>query len=87
MELSKVYSMMSGIKPGDKISFDSYGACDSAVQLGRSGSATIPAVGTAERVYFHYVIVRLRKARECVHWGSIRKVNSIDWPIWNKGKA
>lgn len=87
MELSKIYKMMAGIRPGDKIFFNSYGACDKAAQLGRSGSSTIPATGTVLKVYPRYVLVRLKVARECVHWGSIKKVNGSGWPLYKKEMA
>ena len=86
MELSKVYEMMSGIKPGDKIYFNSYGACNSASQLCRSCSSAVPATGTVLKVYPRYVLVKLKKARECVMWDSIAKVNGISWPLYNENK-
>ncbi len=87
MELSKICKMMAGIKTGDKISFNSYGACDTAGKLGRSGGSTIPATGTVLMVYPRYVIVRLKVARECVMWDSIAKVNGISWPLYNEERA
>ncbi|MBO6290994.1 MAG: hypothetical protein J6N51_01860 [Selenomonas sp.] len=87
MELNKIYKMMAGIKPGDKIDFNSYGACDSAIRLGRSNSSTIPAIGTVLKVYPRYVLVNLKVAREGVHWGSIKKVNGIGWPLYRKEMA
>ncbi len=87
MELSHVGKMMAGIKPGDKIDFNSYGACDSAIRLGRSSSSAIPAIGTVLKVYPRYVLVKLKVARECVHWGSIKKVNGIGWPLYKKEMA
>lgn len=87
MELSHVDKMMAGIKPGDKIDFNSYGTCDSATRLGRSSSSSIPAVGTVLKVYPRYVLVKLKVARECVHWGSIKKVNGIGWPLYKKAMA
>ncbi len=87
MELSHVDKMMAGIKPGDKIDFNSYGACDSATRLGRSSSSSIPAVGTVLKVYPRYVLVKLKVARECVHWDSIKKVNGIGWPLYKKEMA
>ena len=87
MELSKIYSMMNGIKAGDKIFFSSYGACDSATKLGRSGGATVPAIGTVLKVYPRYVLVRLKVAMECVMWDSIKRVNGISWPLYNEGRA
>ena len=59
MELNKIYKMMAGIKPGDKIDFNSYGACYNAGQLGRSGGSTVPAVGTVLKVYPRYVLAKL----------------------------
>lgn len=87
MELTKVYEMMSGIKPGDKIFFNSVGACDKTSQVCRSGSSAIPATGTVLKVYPRYVLVKLKGARECVMWDSIAKVNGIDWPLYNEGDA
>lgn len=87
MELNKIYKMMAGIKPGDKIDFNSYGACYNASQLGRSGGSTVPAVGTVLKVYPRYVLVKLKVAREGVHWGSIKKVNGIGWPLYKKEMA
>ena len=87
MELNKIYKMMAGIKPGDKIDFNSYGACDSAIRLGRSSSSAIPAIGTVLKGYPRYVLVKLKVARECVHWGSIKKVNGIGWPLYKKEMA
>ncbi len=87
MELSKVYSMMKSITPGDKIFFNSYGACDSATKLGRSGGATVSATGTVLKVYTKYVLVSLKVARECVMWDSIKRVNGIGWPLYNVGRA
>lgn len=87
MELNKIYKMMAGIKPGDKIDFNSYGACYNAGQLGRSGGSTVPAVGTVLKVYPRYVLAKLKVARECVHWGSIKRVNGIGWPLYNKEMA
>ena len=87
MNLSNIYKMMAGIKIGDKISFNSYGACDTAGKLGRSGGATIPAIGTVLKVYPRYVIVKLRVARECVMWDSIAKVNGISWSLYNEERA
>lgn len=87
MELNKIYKMMAGIKPSDKIDFNSYGACDSATGLGRSSSSAIPAIGTVLKVYPRYVLVKLKVARECVHWGSIKKVNGIGWPRYKKEMA
>ena len=87
MELKHIYDMMAGINPGDKISFNSYGACDTAGKLGRSGGSTIPAVGTVLKVYHRYVIVRLKVARECVMWDSIAKINGINWPLYNEDQA
>lgn len=87
MELSHVYKMMAGIKPGDKIDFNSYGACDSATRLGRSSSSAIPATGTVLKVYPRYVLVRLKMARECVHWGSIKKLNGSPWPFYKEVMA
>lgn len=87
MELNKVYNMMNGINPGDKIFFNSYGACDSTTKLGRASGATIPTTGTVLKVYPHYVLVRLKVARECVMWDSIKKVNGISWPLYNEGRA
>ena len=87
MELNKIYKMMAGIKPGDQIDFNSYGACDSAIRLGRSSSSAIPAIGTVLKVYPRYVLVKLKMARECVHWGSIKKVNGIGWPLYKKEMA
>lgn len=84
MTLKHVYEMMSGIKPGDKIFFNSYGACDTPAQLGRSGSSTIPATGTVLKVYPRYVLVKLKVARECVMWDAIAKVNGIPWPLYNE---
>ena len=84
MELCKVYKMMSGIKPGDKIFFSSYGACYTTSQLVRNPSSTIPATGTVMKVYPRYVLVKLKEARECVMWDSIAKVNGIDWPLYNE---
>ena len=86
MELSKVYSMMSGIKPGDKIFFHSYGACNSTSQLVRQPGAAIPATGTVLKVYPCYVLVKLNAVRECVMWDSIAKVNGFDWPLYNENK-
>ncbi len=83
MTLSRVYGMMDSIKPGDRISFDSYGACDRPSQLCRSGSVTIPATGTVLKVYPRFAVVRLKAARECVMWNSIVKVNGISWPLYN----
>lgn len=87
MELKHIYEMMSHINHGDKISFNSYGACDTAGKLGRSGGSTIPAVGTVLKVYPRYVIVRLKVAKECVMWDSIKKVNGISWPLYNEERA
>ena len=87
MELNKIYKMMAGIKPGAKIDFNSYGACYNAGQLGRSGGSTVPAVGTVLKVYPRYVLVKLKVAREGVHWGSIKKVNGIGWPFYKKEMA
>ena len=87
MEISKVYEMMNTLKPSDKIDFNSYGACDSATRLGRSSSSSIPAVGTVLKVYPRYVLVKLKVARECVHWDSIKKVNGIGWPLYKKEMA
>lgn len=87
MELSHVSKMMSGIKPGDKISFNSYGACDSATKLGRSGSATVPAIGTVLKVYPRYALVKLKVARECVMWDGIIKVNGVSWPLCTEVRA
>ena len=87
MELNKIYKMMAGIKPGAKIDFNSYGACYNAGQLGRSGGSTVPAVGTVLKVYPRYVLVKLKVARECVHWDSIKKVNGIGWPLYKKEMA
>ena len=84
MELNKVYKMMGGIKPGDKIFFNSYGACYTTSQLVRSPSSAIPTTGTVMKVYPRYVLVKLKGARECVMWDSIAKVNSIDWPLYNE---
>lgn len=85
MELSHVYEMMGRLKLGDKILFNSVGACDFAVQAGRNTNATIPAVGIVEHVYPRYVLVRMKVVRECVMWDSIRKVNGISWPLFNEG--
>ena len=87
MELSKIFEMMSTIKPGDKIDFNSYGACYNASQLGRSGGSTVRAAGTVLKVYPRYVLVRLKVARECVHWGSIRKVNGSNWSLYKEEMA
>lgn len=87
MELKKVYKMMSGIKPGDKIFFNSIGACDKASQVCRSESSAIPATGIVLKVYPRYVVVKLREARECVMWDSIAKVNDISWPLYNEDDA
>lgn len=87
MELSKVYNMMNKITPGDKIFFNSYGACDSVTKLGRSGGAAIPATGTVLEVYPRYVLVRLKVARECVMWDSIQQVNGVSWPLYNEGRV
>ena len=87
MELNSIFAMMNTIKPGDKISFASYGACNAASQLGRSGGSTVPAIGTVLKVYPRYVLVKLKVARECVHWGSIKKVNGIGWPLYKKEMA
>ena len=87
MELSHVNKMMNNIKPGDKIFFNSYGACDSATKLGRSGSATVPAIGTVLKVYPRYVLVKLKVARECVMWDSIIKVNGRSWPLCTEVRA
>ena len=87
MEIQKVYEIMSGIKPGDKIFFNSYGACNTTSQLVRKPGATIPATGTVLKVYPRYVLVKLKKARECVMWDSIAKVNGISWPLYNEGEA
>ena len=84
MTLSHVYEMMAGIKPGDKVFFDSYGACDNSSQLGRKPSVTIPATGTVEQVYPRYVVARLKAARECVQWYGIRKVNGTAWPLYRR---
>ncbi len=87
MELSRVFEMMNGINHGDKIFFNSYGACDSVTKLGRSGGANIPATGTVLKVYPRYVLVRLKVARECVMWDSIQRVNGVSWPLYNEGRA
>lgn len=87
MELSKVYNMMNGIEAGDKIFFNSYGACDSAAKLGRSSSAAIPATGTVMEVYPRYVLVKLKVARECVQWDSIIKVNGVSWLLCTEVRA
>jgi len=87
MELSKIFEMMSTINPGDKIDFKSYGACHNAGQMGRNGGATVPATGTVLKVYPRYVLVRLKVARECIHWGSIQRVNGADWPLYNEEMA
>ena len=87
MELTHVDKMMESIKPGDKVFFNSIGACDTAAQAGRSSGATIPATGTVLKVYPRYVLVRLKVARECVHWGSIKRVNGIGWSLYNKEMA
>ena len=84
MTLDYVYKMMGSIKPGDKLSFNSYGACNSTVQLCRSGNSSIPAIGTVLKVYPRYVLVKLKGARECVMWDSIAKVNGITWPLYNE---
>ncbi len=84
MELAHVYKMMENIKPGDKVFFNSVGACDTAAQAGRSTGATIPATGTVLKVYPCYVLVRLKVARECVRWDSIVKLNGISWPLYNE---
>ena len=84
MELRKVFSMMESIKPGDKVFFDSYGACDNSSQLVRKPSATIPTTGTVEMVYPRYVLVKLKAARECVQWDGIRKVNGTAWPLYRR---
>ncbi len=85
MTLSHVCEMMGDIKPGDKISFNSYGACNNTTQLCRSCSSAIPAVGTVLRVYPRYVLVRLKRVRECVMWDSIAKLNGFPWPLYNEG--
>lgn len=87
MELSHVYKMIGGIKPGDKIYFNSMGACDTAGKLGRSSSAAIPTTGTVLKVYPRYVLVRLKVARECVMWDSIKRVNGVLWPLYNERRA
>ena len=87
MELSHVYKMMGSIDPGDKVFFNSYGACDTAGKLGRSSSAAIPTTGTVLKVYPRYVLMRLKVARECVMWDSIKKVTGISWPLYNEGRA
>ena len=87
MELSYVSKMMSSIKPSDKIFFNSYGACDSVTKLGRSGSATVPAIGTVLKVYPRYVLVKLKVARECVMWDGIIKVNGVSWPLCTEVRA
>lgn len=87
MELTHVDKMMESIKPGDKVFFNSIGACDTAAQAGRSSGATIPATGTVLKVYPRYVLVKLKVAKECVHWGSIKRVNGIGWPLYNKEMA
>lgn len=84
MTLGRVFEMMGGIKPGDKVFFDSYGACDNSSQLVRKPSATIPATGTVLKVYPRYVLVKLKVARECVLWNSIVKVNGISWPLYRR---
>mgnify|MGYP007070238677 FL=1 len=84
MELCKVYKMMSGIKPGDEIFFNSYGACNNTTQQCRSVNSAIPATGTVLKVYPRYVLVKLKEARECVMWDSIAKVNGISWPLYNE---
>ena len=71
MELKKVYEIMSGIKPGDKIFFNSIGACDKASQVCRSGSSAIPATGIVLKVYPRYVVVKLRGAREWSCWTAL----------------
>ena len=87
MTINGIYKMMGNIKQGDKIFFNSYGACDNAAKLGRSGSATIPAIGTVLKVYPRYVLVKLKVARECVMWDSIIKVNGASWPLCTEVKA
>lgn len=87
MELSHVYKMMGSIKPGDKIYFNSMGACDTAGKLGRSSSAAIPATGTVLKVYPKYVLVRLKVAKECVMWDSIKRVNGIGWSLYKEEMA
>ncbi len=77
MTLKHVYKMMNGIKPGDKISFNSYGACNNTTQL----NSTIRATGNVLKVYPRYVLVILKIARECVMCDSIGKVNGISWPL------
>lgn len=81
MLLSKVYQQMGRIRPGDRIAFSSYGACEDAGRVCRGGGAAIPAVGTVLRVYPRFVLVKLRAARECVLWDSIRKVNGYTWTL------
>lgn len=85
MDIKHVDEMMRGIKPGDKIFFNSYGACNTTSQLVRNPGATIPATGTVLKVYPRYVLVKLKGARECVMWDSIAKVNGIPWPLCNEG--
>ena len=87
MTLKHVYEMMGSIKPGDRIFFNSIGACDKPSQVCRSGSSAIPTTGTVLKVYPRYVLVKLKSARECVMWDSIAKVNGFSWPLYNEGDS
>ena len=83
LKLSEVFSMMKTIKPGDKVEFDSVGACNTATQANRNTAATIPATATVEKVYPRYVRTRLKGgAAECVSWDSIRHLNGKPWPLY-----
>ena len=83
LELSEVFAMMKTIKPGDKVEFDSVGACDMASQANRNTAATIPATAIVEKVYPRYVRTRLKGgAAECVSWDSIRHLNGKPWPLY-----
>lgn len=82
LTLSEVYEKMKGIKVGDKIAFDSMAACENGMQVSRK--TPIPVVGTVERLYPRFVLARLKKAKECVMWDSIHKVNGGRWSLFCK---
>lgn len=78
IKLEKVAQAMRKIRPGDRIQYDSYKACENAAQLNRNNTSIV-ATGTVQEVTENYVLVKLKRITEYVSWPAIRTVNGISW--------
>lgn len=79
----KIAERMNRIFVGDRITFDSIKACQTATQLDRH-SSTIVTTGTVVEHCGGYLMVKLNRLLESVNYVDIIAVNGKKWPWYIK---